>query len=353
LKRIKTYIAMAVTGVLILSFAGCNLIERTPESIQNTVYAKVGSTKITKGEVDKAAKQYLDQYKTQYGDDFENNATIKDKLKELRQQQVDGLVSNEVIFQSAKELGVTPTDEEIQTQVDDRIKFYKEALKTDDAYKTWLEQNGYDETSIVEFLKKQVVISMAVDKMLEGVDITDEEVQSDYDSKKDTTYTKKAGADVTHLLFAPEKDASGNAVEGADAAALARAQEARTKVLAGAKISDLATSDAYKAYSKYEDLGRVSFEGVAASGSSMVKEFTDGFKSLPANQISEPIKTSFGYHLILNTKIYTESTVTPLDDTLKKTIKDALLQTKQESVYTTKLDELKKDITIKLYEDKI
>lgn len=344
---------MAVTGLMILSFSGCNLIERTPESIQNTVYAKVGSAKITKGDVDKALKQYLDQYKTQYGDDFENNSTIKDKLKELRQQQLDGLVSNEVIYQSAKDLGVTPTDEEIQTQVDDRLKYYKEALQTDEAYKTWLEGNGYDETSIVEFLKKQVVISMSVDKMLEGVEITDADVQSDYDSKKDTTYTKKAGADVTHLLFAPEKDASGNAVEGADAAALARAQEARAKVLAGEKISDLAASDAYKAYSKYEDLGRVSFEGVSDSGSSMVQEFTDGFKSLPVGQISEPVKTSFGYHLILVSKIYSESTVTPLDDTLKETIKAELLQTKQEGVYTAKIEELKTNIKVKLYEDRL
>ena len=353
MKRIKTYVAMAVTGLMILSFAGCNIIEKTPEAIQNTVYAKVGSTTITKGEVDKALKQYLDQYKTQYGDDFENNADVKDKLKELRQQQVDGLVSNEVIYQSAKDLGVTPTDEEIQTQVDDRLKYYKDALQTDEAYKAWLEGNGYDETSIVAFLKKQVVISMAVDKMLEGVDITDAEVQSDYDSKKDTTYTVAAGADVTHLLFAPEVGADGAAVEGADAAALARAQEARTKVVAGASISDLATSDAYKAYSKYEDLGRVSFEGVSSSGSSMVQEFTDGFKSLPAGQISEPVKTSFGYHLILVSKIYPDSVVTPLDDTLKETIKGELLQAKQEEAYKAKLEDLKKNIKVKSYEDRI
>ncbi|PRR83323.1 SurA N-terminal domain-containing protein [Clostridium vincentii] len=353
MKRIKTYIAMAVTGLMILSFAGCNLIERTEESVQNTVYAKVGSTKITKGDVDKALKQYLDQYETQYGEDFETNSAVTDQLKELRQQQVDGLVDNEVIYQSAAELEVTPTDEEIQTQVDERITYYKEALETDEAYKTWLEGNGYDETSIIEFLKKQVVISMTVDKMLEGVEVTDEDIQSDYDSKKDTTYTAAAGADVTHLLFTPETDAEGTVVEGADEAALARAQEARTKVLAGATISDLATSDEYKDHSQYEDLGRVSFEGVSESGSSMVQEFTDGFKSLPAGQISEPVKTSFGYHLILVSTIYPDSAVTPLDDTLKETIKAELLQTKQEEAYTTKLEELKTNIKVKLYEDRI
>lgn len=353
MKRIKTYVAMAVTGLMMLSFAGCNIIEKTPEAIQNTVYAKVGSTKITKGEVDKALKQYLDQYKTQYGADFETNSTIKDQLKQLRQQQVDGLVESELLYQSAKDLGVTPTDEEIQKQVDDRIAYFKESLQTEDAYKTWLSDQGYDEDSIVTLLKKMAVESMVYDKIVEGIAVTDADIQSDYDSKKDTTYTKKPGADVTHLLFLPEKDASGNAVEGADAAALARAQEARKKVLAGAKISDLATSDAYKAYSKYEDLGRVSFEGVSDSGGSMVQEFTDGFKSLPAGQVSEPIKTSFGYHLIINTKVYPESTVTPLDDTLKATISAELLKAKKLEVYTAKLEELKTKIKVNLYSDRI
>lgn len=353
MKRIKTYVAMAVTGLMILSFAGCNIIEKTPEAIQKTVYAKVGSTKITKGEVDKALKQYLGQYETQYGADFETNSAITEELKKLRQQQVEGLVESEVLYQSAKDLEVTPTDEEIQKLVDDRISYFKESLGTEEAYTTWLTDQGYDATSIVTLLKKMAVESMVYDKIVEGIEITDADIQSDYDSKKDTTYTKKAGAEVTHLLFAPETDASGAVVAGADAAALARAQEARAKALAGAKLSDLSTSDAYKAYSKYEDLGYVSFEGVSESGSSMVQEFTDGFKSLPVGQISEPIKTSFGYHLIINTTVYADNTVTPLDDTLKATISDELLKAKKLEVYTAKLEELKANIKIKNYDDRI
>lgn len=344
---------MAVTGLMILSFAGCNIIEKTPEAIQKTVYAKVGKAKITKGDVDTALKQYLDQFKTTYGDNYEENATVKEQLTSYRKQQVEALVNNEVLYQSAADLGVTPTDEEIQTQVDERLAYYKQALGTDEAYATWLETNGFNAETIVDFLKKNVVVSMVVDKVLEGIEVTDEEIQTEYDTNKDTTYTQKPGAAVTHLLFAFEKDASGNAVEGADAAALARAQEARAKAVAGATLSDLANSDAYKSYATYEDLGRVSFDGVSASGSSMVQEFTDGFKSLPANQLSEPIKTSFGYHIILNTAVYADAVVTPLDDTLKGTIKSTLLQKKQEAAYTAKLEELKKGITVKTYEDKM
>lgn len=353
MKKVRTYTVMAIAGLMMFSFAGCNIIEKTPESIQDTVYAKVGSTKITKGEVDKTIKQYLDQYKTQYGEAFETNAKVIEELKKLREQQINSLVESEVLFQSAKDMGVTPTDEEIQAKVDERIKYFKDQLQTEEAYNSWLQEQGYDEGSIVALLKKMAVENMVYDKIIEGIEVTDEEVLADYDEKKASTYIRKPGADVTHLLFASEQDASGAPVAGAEPAALARAQEARKKVLAGATLIDLSTSEEYKAYALYEDLGHISFEGVSDAGGSMVQEFTDGFKSLPVNQVSEPIKTSFGYHLIINTKIYTEAEITPLDDKLKETIKTTLLQAKQQTQYTAKVEELKKTAKVKLYEDRL
>jgi len=353
LKKVKTYVAMAVTGLMIISFAGCNIIEKTPEAIQKTVLAKVGSEKITKADVDKQLKKNLEDYKTQYGEDFENNATVKEQLKDYRTQIVEALIDEEVLIQSAKDLGVTPTDEEIKAKTDETVNYYKAQAQTEEAYKQMLSDAGYDENSVIEFFNRQTITAMVKAKIVEGLEITDEEIQADYDSKKDSTYMKQPGADVTHLLFTFEKDANGAAVAASEAPALAKAQEARKKVLAGEKISDLATSEAYKAYAIYENLGHLTLDGTSDSGNKMVQEFTDGFKSLPANQISEPIKTSFGYHLILNTAVYAEATVAPLDDTLKGTIKDALLATKQKETYDTKLKELKETLKVKTYEDKI
>ena len=86
MKKIKTCITMALTGLMLVTFAGCNMIERTPESIQKTVLAKVGKETITKGDLDKSMKATLDYLKQQYGDDFEENSSIKDQLKEERKK---------------------------------------------------------------------------------------------------------------------------------------------------------------------------------------------------------------------------------------------------------------------------
>ncbi|WP_185966839.1 SurA N-terminal domain-containing protein, partial [Clostridium sp. HBUAS56017] len=298
MREIRKYVTMALAGVMILSFAGCSMIERTPESIQKTVLAKVGNKKITRADVDLALKPYLEQYKKQYGEDFENKEELKEPLKNMRKQQLEGLVDQEVLLQNKEALDVNPSDEEIQAQVDDRIKYFKDSTGSDDKYEEFVKSYGYDVDSFEKFLKTQAVVSMVVDKIVEGVEVTDEDVENNYNENK-STYTTKAGADVTHLLFAPAKDAKGNVVEGADAAAKTKADAARAKAVSGTSLKDLSTSAEFKDSAKYEELGRVSFVD-----SGMVKEFEDAFKVLPANQVSEVVKTQFGYHIIVNTKVY-------------------------------------------------
>lgn len=352
MKRIKKYITIALSSILTFAFVGCDLIERTEESIDKTVYAKVGKTKITKGEVDLALKQYLDYYKNQYGEDYESNTTVAENLKTLRREQLNGLIDNEVLYQSAEDLGVDLAEEELENEVNDRIDYYKETLGSDEQYEKWLSSIGYDNNSINDYLKRIVIVSKTVDKILEDVQVTDEEIETYYNDNIDT-YTTKPGADVTHVLFQFEKDSDGNIIEGSEEKALAKANEARKKVLNGTSLEDIANSDEYKDVAKYEDLGRLTFEGVSESGAKMEEGFTQGFKELPANQVSEPVRTSYGYHLIVNKTVYPDSKVQELDSQLKAEIKSDLLYKKQENVYETKLGELKEKIKVKVYENRI
>lgn len=352
MKEIKKNIIIVFTCILVFTLTGCGLIERTTDSVEKTIYAKVGKTKITKGEVDLALKQYLSYYKSYYGEDYESNPTVAEALKNLRTQQLEGLVDKEVLYQSAESLGVKPTEDELKKEVDDRISYYKEVLGSDEKYLSWLEENEYTEESFQKHLEKMVVVSMVVDKMLEDVNVSDEEIETYYNDNIDT-YTKDPGANVTHIVFKFEKDAAGNLVKGTEEAALEKANKARKQVLSGISLEDIADSDEYSSSSKYENLGRVSFEGRDIQGNSMEQSFTDGFKDLPINEVSEPVRTSYGYHLIVNTMIYPNREVSPLDAELKVEIKNKILSSKQEELYAEKLTELKKNIKIKTYEDKI
>lgn len=81
------------------------------------------------------------------------------------------------------------------------------------------------------------------------------------------------------------------------AEALARAQEARRKALAGAKFDDLVTqySDEPSAAARGGDLG------IFPAGR-MVEEFQKGVEATAVGAISEVVETPFGYHVILRTR---------------------------------------------------
>ena len=346
-KRVKKYVTMALAGVMTLSIVGCDLVERTEESKGKTVLAKIGKKKITKDDLDKEIQTYLDQYKEQYGDDFETNESLKDTLKTMRQQKLDQLVTNEVLMQNKDKLGVNPTDEELQSELDERISYYKDSCGSDDEYKEFLKSYGYDEDSFAEMMKEGIILEKIYEAMFDDLEVSDEEIETYYNDNKDQ-YVSKPGADVTHLLFQPEKDEQGNVVAGGEEAAKALADKAREKAVAGTSLKDLSTSDEFKDKCKYEDLGRVAFEN-----SGMVQEFEDAFKVLPANQVSEVVKTSFGYHIIYNTAVYQTEEQQPLDDKLKEDIKATLLNQKQQEEYDSKIEELKEKVKAKVYEDRL
>mgnify|MGYP001272199882 CR=1 FL=1 len=74
-----------------------------------------------------------------------------------------------------------------------------------------------------------------------------------------------------------------------------KAKELLTKIKAGESFQELA-----KAHSKCPS-GREGGDLGQFGKGQMVKEFEDAAFSLNAGDVSEPVKTQFGYHLIMRT----------------------------------------------------
>lgn len=79
-----------------------------------------------------------------------------------------------------------------------------------------------------------------------------------------------------------------------DAEALQKAKDLRAKILAGAKFADVAKAES-------DDAGSGANGGDLGSFTKgrMVPEFENAAFSLPVGQVSEPVKSAYGYHLIL------------------------------------------------------
>ena len=334
MKNIKKYIALALTGVMALSLAGCNIVERTPESMQKTVIAKVNGQKITRGDLDEAMKAEIDQYIQEYGEDYATQDTVKDTFKESQLENIDYLVEEKVLLQKAKDFDVVPSDEDIDAYITEQETTYKGYFSNDeDKYESYIESMGYTMDKFKELLKNQCIINAAIEEMVKDVEVTDEELQSYYDENKDE-FTEEAGAYVTHILFTGD-----NAEQNA--------KDAKALATSGKTFQEIAAMDKYKDVAQYQDLGHINFEN-----SGLVTEFENAFKVLPVNTVSEPVKTSFGWHLILNSKINTEKVVPTFEDK-KAEIESTVLNNKKKEQYTTKLDQYKEDMKSEVFEDKL
>jgi foldase protein PrsA len=77
----------------------------------------------------------------------------------------------------------------------------------------------------------------------------------------------------------------------------------------------------------------------------------DAFKTLKEGEVSQPVKSQFGYHLIKATGLK-GAEVTPLDQ-VKDEIKSTVLQQKQKDTFNAKIAEWKTDLKVKTNEDKL
>ena len=143
-------------------------------------------------------------------------------------------------------------------------------------------------------------VELSLAELAKQIKPSPEQLKSYYQEQKDL-YTTKERRKISHILFAFTKDAGNDAVQ------LERALKAK-KALENKEFSVLAAevSDDKLTAAKGGDLGLFNV-GV------MEKAFEDAASSLQLNQVSEPVKSAFGYHLIKVTELV-PGDVKPFDE---------------------------------------
>lgn len=183
-----------------------------------------------------------------------------------------------------------------------------------DALNLKMDENE-DFVKSLEETKRQMLQQYALRKLLGEVDVTDEEVKQYYESHKDkikSSYTFNAD----HILVDSEDEA----------------KEIYDKIKAGKDFTEAA-----KAYSNCPSSENGGNLGDFRSGQ-MVKEFENSLIDMNEGDITGPVKTQFGYHVIrLNNK-------TLLRDNSFENVKEELKQDcsvlKQQEHYVKYLNDL-------------
>ena len=192
-----------------------------------------------------------------------------------------------------------------------------------EAYKSQYEQQGQDFNEVLvssgykneQQFRDELILSYKKDKVVENYlkdELTDDEIQNYYDENIFGDMT------VRHILIKPDTDtdASDEDQEKAEEKAKKEAENIIKKLDKGEKFEDLA-----KEYS--DDEGTKEDGGLLENFSkdSVVTEFWDASVKLKDGEYTkEPVKSEYGYHVILRVSQKAKPKLKEVKDTIEETL---------------------------------
>ncbi|WP_168210976.1 peptidylprolyl isomerase [Persicimonas caeni] len=254
----------------------------------------------------------------------------------MKKRTVDRLIDEHLIDQKLEGAKVEVEPKE----VDEEFNKFKERFPNEKAFESFLTRNGITADKMKENLQKDLKLR----KLLEdkyGIEVTEKDAK-DYYEKNEARFEQPEQVKARHILIKTEK--------GADQAALDKAKK---------RAEDLA-KEAKKSGTDFAKLAEEKSEGPSASRGGdlgfftrrrMVPEFSEAAFNMKPGEISDPVKTQFGYHVI-KVEEKKEAGKVPYDEAKEK-IMMQLERQKFRKAMKQFLAELKKDVKIERKEDNI
>lgn len=244
--------------------------------------------------------------KTNVGD-----ITKDEYYNELKNMDGGELLQNLVVVKVLEDK-YEVTEDEIDAQIDT----FKE--EQGENFEMWLMQIGVEDVEDEGF-RSQVKNLVLNDKVqYEGIEVTDEELQEKFEEMQENNQIE---IKASHILVEDEdeaKDIKEKLDDGGDFAELAKEHSIDGSAESGGDI------------------------GFFTSEDNLVEEFKEAAYELELDEISEPIKSEFGYHIITVTDI-------PTFEDKEEQVRTAVLQEKvNPEELQQKIDDLLRDADIEI-----
>jgi parvulin-like peptidyl-prolyl isomerase len=289
--------------------------------------ATVNGTEVSKADLDKLIEQAKSGYKAQ-NQSFPKAGTPE--YQSLQQQYVAYLVELAEFRQAADDLGVQVTDKDIDKVENQTIKDKFDGKRAE--YEKALKKAGFTpEEYRTNALAVSALTQNIFDAVTKDVKVTDADVFQYYNANQ-SQYGTPESRDVRHILVAI-KDKDGNVDYPASKE---KADQVYAQLKAGADFATLAKEVSADPGSK--DTGGK----LTISRGQTVPEFDKVSFDLKTGELSKPVKTSYGYHVIQAVSDVRKATQTPIDK-VRASIRTTLLQQKRNEAMQTWVENLKKN----------
>jgi parvulin-like peptidyl-prolyl isomerase len=275
--------------------------------------AVVGSKPITKdqfqGLMDRAKASYVQQKRP-----FPKPGSTE--YEQLKGQAVTFLIQQAEFEQEAESMGIEISDDKVDKYLDQLKKQFYGGNEA--RYLKGLKQQGLTEDQAKDAARAKLISDELFKKVTKDVKVSDGAVKAYYNSHK-SQYGQPETRDVRHILVQKK--------------ALADSIYAQLK--AGANFAKLA-----KKYSK--DPGSAANGGkLTISKGQTVPAFDKTAFSLKKGELSPPVHTQYGYHIIQALSAVKPAQTTSLDK-VKSSIKQQLEQTRKNDVMTKWVEKKRK-----------
>ncbi len=243
------------------------------------------------------------------GEKISQDELNKAMLSQYGAEVLNTLISNKVIELEGEKEKVKVTDEEIQAEKEELIEMYG----GEESFEAIMDSNNVDEEALREDIR---IYSLTKKLMEKDIDITDEEISAYFEENK-VSFDQQEQVEASHILVEDE----------------ATAIEIKEKLDNGEDFAELAKEYSTDTASA-ENGGEL---GYFAKGE-MVEEFEATAFSMEINEISAPVKTEYGYHIIKVTakKEAKEATL----DEVKEDIREQLFESRMNEEYSSWLSAL-------------
>jgi foldase protein PrsA len=299
MKRSLALAAAALAAVTLVA-AGCGGSDEVPT---NAVAVVDGST-ITRASLDELLTRAKLSYAAQKRS-FPKAGTSE--YQTLQTQAVAYLVQRQEYASEAEKLGIQVKDTQIAKKVDQVRKQYFSDNQA--KFVQGLKEQGYTEATLREELRSQLLTEGIYDKVTAAAKVTDADVKSYY-AKNKANYSVPESRAVRHILVKTK----------------AEADRIRAELVSGGDFAALAKANSLDPGSKDQG-GKLT-----VSKGQTVAPFDKAAFSLDTNEVSEPVKTQFGYHIIQPLAAVKAGSVTPLSQVQDQIRTQLVSQKKNDAV---------------------
>lgn len=292
MKKFKTLAALLLTAALVLALAACGSLTKS----NRTLISYDGAYEVSRDMLDYYADYLRGSNPTV---DFTEAEMAKTALTYIE----DMTMSNYINLCWARDAyGITVEDEDVKSAVEATIQSSIDSAGGEEQFQELLTKNSLTEELYRRLLLEGEVATRLSNKLFaSGSDfaaVSDEQIAAFI--KNTPVYGAK------HILVLANGDFDS---------ALIKANEIAARLTAGESFDTL-----MKEFS--EDPGLASYpNGYAYTAGTMVTEFEEAVKELAVGDISQPVKTTYGYHIIMRVAV---------DDTFKKDVTEMILQSRVE-----------------------